>query len=186
MRKHKNGYFYSPVCPPKQQVNGRSSYLGIIQSSLLNPFHRRNYLNGAHMGFIFYATDPNLSEEDEEALKNKIASSKGIGNFRSMFVNLPNGKEQGIQLIPVGDIATKDEFERIKNITAQDIFVGHHFPTGMGGMPPKTGSTIPDPLKESQVYDRYEVIPVCKRITDAVNNEPEIPKHLNMQFLLDV
>ncbi|MBE5145598.1 MULTISPECIES: phage portal protein [Vibrio harveyi group] len=208
MRKRKNGDFvqllpdykqknfkakdviFIPQYDPQQQVYGLPDYLGSIQSSLLNRdatlFRRRYYLNGAHMGFIFYATDPNLSEEDEEALKTKIASSKGIGNFRSMFVNIPNGKEKGIQLIPVGDIATKDEFERIKNITAQDIFVGHRFPAGMGGMIPQTGSTIPDPIKVSQVYDRYEVIPVCKRFADAVNSDPEIPKSLHMQFDLKI
>ncbi len=208
MRKRKNGDFvqllrdnkqktfkakdvvFIPQYDPQQQIYGLPDYLGSIQSGLLNRdatlFRRRYYLNGAHMGFIFYSTDPNLSEEDEEALKNKFASSKGIGNFRSMFVNIPNGKEKGIQLIPVGDIATKDEFERIKNITAQDVFVGHRFPAGMGGMIPQTGSTIPDPLKVSEVYDRYEVIPVCKRFADAINSDPEIPKHLQFQFDLNV
>lgn len=175
---------------PNQQVYGLPDYLGSIQSSLLNRdatlFRRRYYKNGAHMGFIFYATDPNLSEEDEEALKEKIASSKGIGNFRSMFVNIPNGKEKGIQLIPVGDIATKDEFERIKNITAQDIFVGHRFPAGMGGMIPQSGASLPDPEKVSRVYDKYEVIPVCKRIADAVNSDREIPHHLHLRFDFEV
>ena len=60
-----------------------------------------------------------------------------MGNFRSMFVNIPGGAEKGIQLIPVGDIATKDEFERIKNITAQDILVGHRFPIGKAGIIPQ-------------------------------------------------
>ncbi|EOB4245193.1 phage portal protein [Vibrio metschnikovii] len=186
----KKDVIFIPQYDPQQQVYGLPDYLGSIQSSLLNRdatlFRRRYYLNGAHMGFIFYATDPNLSEEDEEALKNKIASSKGVGNFRSMFVNIPNGQEKGIQLIPVGDIATKDEFERIKNITAQDIFVGHRFPAGMGGMIPQQGTNTPDPVKVSQVYDRYEVIPVCKRFADAINSDPEIPKSLHFQFDLEV
>ncbi|HGF5126032.1 TPA: phage portal protein [Vibrio parahaemolyticus] len=208
MRKRRNGDFvqllgnnkqkvfkakdvvFIPQYDPQQQVYGLPDYLGSIQSSLLNRdatlFRRRYYLNGAHMGFIFYATDPNLDEKDEEALRQKIQSSKGVGNFRSMFVNIPNGKEKGIQLIPVGDIATKDEFERIKNITAQDVFAGHRFPTGMGGMFPQTGGTAPDPIKVSNVYDKYEVIPVCKRFMDAVNNDPEIPPNLHLQFDLTV
>ncbi|MUL04433.1 phage portal protein, partial [Aliivibrio fischeri] len=88
----------------------------------------RYYKNGLHMGFIFYATDPNLSKEDEDDLKQKMASSRGVGNFRSMFINIPNGNEKGIQLIPVGDIATKDEYEKIKNVTAQEVITGHRFP----------------------------------------------------------
>ncbi|MDN4696307.1 phage portal protein [Vibrio parahaemolyticus] len=175
---------------PQQQIYGIPDYLGSLQSSLLNEdatlFRRRYYKNGAHMGFIFYSTDPNISEEDEEMMKESIASSKGVGNFRSMYVNIPNGNEKGIQLIPVGDIATKDEFERIKNITAQDVFIGHRFPAGMGGILPEAGASLPDPLKVSQVYDKYEVIPVCRRVMDAVNSDPEIPKSLHLKFDLEI
>lgn len=176
----------------EQQIYGLPDYLGSMQSSLLNKdatlFRRRYYKNGAHMGFIFYATDPNLSDDDEKMLKNKIASSKGVGNFRSMFVNIPNGKEKGIQLIPVGDIATKDEFERIKNITAQDILVGHRFPAGKGGMMPQPGSIFPDPEKVGREYDKDEIVPVCKLIMDEVNNDPEIihRKHLHLNFDLTI
>lgn len=175
----------------QQQVYGLPDYLGSLQSSLLNKdatlFRRRYYKNGAHMGFIFYASDPNLSEDDENKMKETIASSKGVGNFRSMFVNIPNGKEKGIQLIPVGDIATKDEFERIKNITAQDILVGHRFPAGKGGMMPQPGSSFPDPEKVGREYAKDEIIPVCKLIMDEVNNDPEIRnmKHLHLNFNIE-
>ena len=173
---------------PQQQIYGLPDYLGSIQSSLLNQdatlFRRRYYKNGAHMGFIFYATDPNLSDDDEKMLKEKIASSKGVGNFRSMFVNIPNGQEKGIQLIPVGDIATKDEFERIKNITAQDILVGHRWIAGKGGMMPQPGANFPDPEKAGRAYDKDEIIPVCELIMDEVNNDPELlgRKSLHVQF----
>lgn len=170
----------------EQQIYGLPDYLGSIQSSLLNKdatlFRRRYYLNGAHMGFIFYATDPNLSEKDEEDLKEKIKSSKGVGNFRSMFVNIPNGHEKGIQLIPVGDIATKDEFERIKNITAQDVLVGHRFPVGKAGIIPQGYSNTTDPEKIGIEYARDEVIPNCRIILDEVNSDPEIPRRLHIKF----
>ncbi len=95
-------------------------YLGGLQSALLNQdatlFRRKYFLNGAHMGFIFYATDPNMDDDTEEEMKEMIASSKGVGNFRAMFVNIPDGKPDGIKFIPVGDIATKDEFAAIKGI----------------------------------------------------------------------
>ncbi|KDM89710.1 phage portal protein [Photobacterium galatheae] len=181
---------FLPQYEPQQQIYGLPDYLGSIQSSLLNKdatlFRRRYYMNGAHMGFIFYATDPNLSAEDEEMLKEKIASSKGVGNFRSMFVNIPNGKEKGIQLIPVGDIATKDEFERIKNITAQDILVGHRFPSAKGGLVPQPGSNLGDPVKVGTEYAKDEVIPVCELIMDEVNSDPEIGKSLQLQFNIQV
>ncbi|EIV8657116.1 TPA: phage portal protein [Vibrio parahaemolyticus] len=182
----KKDVIFLPQYDPEQQIYGGADYVGSIQSSLLNKeatlFRRKYYLNGAHMGFIFYATDPNLSKTDEKDLKAAIRSSKGVGNFQSMFVNIPNGTEKGIQLIPVGDIATKDEFERIKNITAQDILVGHRFPGGKGGMMPEPGATLPDPIKVGIEYAKDEIIPVCKLMMDEINSDPEIPKHLHFEF----
>lgn len=177
---------FLPQYDPQQQVYGLPDYLGSIQSSLLNQdatlFRRRYYKNGAHMGFIFYATDPNLSDEDEEMMKEKIASSRGVGNFRSMFVNIPNGSEKGIQLIPVGDIATKDEFERIKNITAQDVLVGHRFPVGKAGLIPQGTANLGDPIKIGSEYAKDEIIPVCELIMDEVNSDLEIDGSLNLSF----
>ncbi len=174
---------------PAQQIYGAPDYLGCVQSALLSTdataFRRRYYKNGLHMGFIFYATDPNLSKSDEEDLKEKMASSRGVGNFRSMFVNIPNGKEKGIQLIPVGDIATKDEFEKIKNITAQEVLTGHRFPAELAAIIPNSG-TRGDPVKFNTVYSQNEVIPGCKLFMKAVNRDPEIPKNLHLQFNLDV
>ncbi|WP_434357387.1 phage portal protein [Parasalinivibrio latis] len=181
---------YLPQYDPKQQVYGLPDYVGGLQSSLLNKdatlFRRRYYKNGAHMGFIFYATDPNLSSEDEAMLKEKIASSKGVGNFRSMFVNIPNGHEKGIQLIPVGDIATKDEFERVKNITAQDILVSHRFPAGKAGIVPQNTAGFGDLEKVSREYARDELIPVCELIMDEVNNDPDICNRPDLQLKFNV
>lgn len=177
---------FLPQYDPQQQIYGLPDYMGGLQSALLNRdatlFRRRYYKNGAHMGFIFYATDPNLSVADEKMLKEKIASSKGVGNFQSMFVNIPNGHEKGIQLIPVGDIATKDEFERIKNITAQDILTAHRFPTGKAGIIPQGIAAQSDPLKTDWVYTKDETLLVCRLIMDEVNSDPEIPASLKMEF----
>lgn len=99
-----------------------------------------------------------------------------------MFVNIPNGSEKGIQLIPVGDIATKDEFERIKNITAQDILTAHRFPTGKSGIIPQGIAAQSDPLKTDWVYTKDETLLVCRLIMDEVNSDPEIPASLKMEF----
>lgn len=185
----KEDVVFVPQYDPVQQVYGAPDYLGCVQSALLSSdatnFRRRYYKNGLHMGFIFYATDPNLSADDEKDLKEKMASSRGVGNFRSMFVNIPGGSEKGIQLIPVGDIATKDEFEKIKNITAQEVLTGHRFPAELAAIIP-SGGTRGDPIKFNQVYSKNEVIPACKLFMKAVNRDPEIPKNLHLQFDLTI
>lgn len=65
-------------------------------------FRRRYYNNGAHAGFFFYTNDPNLSEADEERMQAQIGASKGVVNFRSLFVNIPGGRDKAIQIIPGG------------------------------------------------------------------------------------
>lgn len=170
---------------PEQQVYGLPDYLGGLQSALLNRdatlFRRKYFLNGAHMGFIFYATDPNMDDEQEEAMKEMIANAKGVGNFRSMFVNIPNGKPDGIKLIPVGDIATKDEFAAIKSITSQDVLTSHRFPAALAGIIPINGAALGDPEKYSATYTRNEVLPLCELIKDTINSSG-IPRSLWVDF----
>ncbi|WHI45024.1 phage portal protein [Microbulbifer sp. VAAF005] len=149
---------------PAQQIYGRPQYLGGVQSVLLNEdstlFRRRYYNNGAHMGYIFYTADAHLSPEDEAAIKEQIKSSKGVGNFRSMFLNIPNGKEKSVQIIPVGDIATKDEFERIKNLTRNDILSMWRIQPALAGVMPENSGGFGDIEKITRVYFENEVVPM--------------------------
>lgn len=59
-----------------------------------------------------------------EALKN----AKGPGNFRNVFMYAPGGKQAGIQLIPVSEVAAKDEFFNIENVTRDDLLAAHRAP----------------------------------------------------------
>ena len=115
-----------------QTIYGIPSYLGSIQSMLLNEddtlFRRRYYLNGAHLGYIFYSASANLGEDEKNSIRDAVKSSKKIGNFRNLFLHLPNGREKDIQIIPVGDFSTKGELEKIKNISRDDIIAAHRIP----------------------------------------------------------
>ena len=175
---------------PKQQVYGCPDYLGGLQSGLLNEdatmFRRKYFINGAHMGFILYATDPNLDAKDEEELSKKIQDAKGVGNFNSLFVNIPNGKEKGLQIIPVGNFESKDEFLNIKGVTAQDLFNAHRFPAGLGGMIPTNTAGLGDPTKYDAVYFRNETKPLINKFISAVSSDPEVPKGLQLMFDLEI
>lgn len=150
----------------EQDVYGVPDYLGGMHSLLLNEsatlFRRRYYNNGAHAGFIFYTNDSNLAEEDEEALKAQISASKGVGNFRSMFVNIPGGSDKAIQIIPVGDIATKDEFERVKNITRADVIAAWRMNPALAGIMPENAGGFGDIEKIDRVYTNNEIRPICQ------------------------
>ena len=174
------------IYDPVQQVYGCPDYLGGLQAALLNEdstlFRRKYYINGAHMGFILYASDPNLDASVEQELKDKIAASKGVGNFRSLFVNIPNGKEKGIQVIPVGNFESKDEFFNVKAVSAQDVFNAHRFPAGLGGMIPTNTAGLGDPTKYDTVYFKSETRPLIKMLVDAINRDPEVPANVRLVF----
>jgi PBSX family phage portal protein len=148
----------------EQNIYGVPDYLGGMHALLLNKsatlFRRRYYNNGAHAGFIFYTNDPNLSEADEERMQSQIGASKGVGNFRSLFVNIPGGGDKAIQIIPVGDIATKDEFERIKNITRNDLIAAWRMNPALAGRMPENAAGFGDVEKIDRVYMNNEIRPI--------------------------
>lgn len=181
-----NDIIFIKLYDPMQQIYGSPDYVGGIQSALLNSdatiFRRRYFSNGAHMGFILYSTDPDLSEEMEEAIAEKISESKGVGNFKSMFVNIANGHPDGLKVIPIGDTGTKDEFANIKNIAAQDVLTAHRFPPGLGGIIPTNTGGLGDPLKYRETYQRDEVEPLQEIIAEAINRDPDIRRSCRILF----
>ena len=150
----------------EQNIYGVPDYLGGLQALLLNEaatlFRRRYYSNGAHAGYIFYTNDPNLTEEDEESLRDQISASKGVGNFRSMFVNIPGGAEKAIQIIPVGDFQAKDELEKVKNITRNDVIAAWRMNPALAGIIPENSAGFGDIEKIDRVYTSNEIRPICQ------------------------
>jgi len=161
---------------PVQSIYGAPQYLGGIQSVLLNEsatlFRRRYYNNGAHMGYVFYTADANLDEDDETALKEQISQSKGVGNFRSMFLNVPGGKPDSVKIIPVGDIATKDEFERIKNLSRNDILSMWRIQPALAGIMPENNAGFGDVEKIQRMYFENEVVPIQQVFLQLNENLP--------------
>ena len=146
----------------KQEIYGKPEYIGGIQSVLLSEesglFRRKYYSNGAHMGYILVTNDADLDVETAKVIEQKVKSSKGPGNFRSLYLNIgkSNAKEP-VQIIPVGDISTKDEFERIKNITRGEILSMHRMQPGLSGVIPENNSGFGDMQKIMEVYFEMEI-----------------------------
>lgn len=165
----------------EQSIYGIPDYLGGLQALLLNEaatlFRRRYYSNGAHAGYIFYTNDPDLTEADEDNLREQISSSKGVGNFRSMFVNIPNGKENAIQIIPVGDFQAKDELEKVKNITRNDVIAAWRMNPALAGIIPENSGGFGDIEKIDRVYTSNEILPICQlfnQVNDSLREDRRI------------
>lgn len=156
-----------------QEIYGLPGYLGAIQSMLLNEdatiFRRKYYKNGAHMGYIFYSGG-DLDDDTQQKFRAQIEGTKGVGNFRSMYVHIPNGDEKDIQIIPVGDFSTRDELEKIKNLSRDDIIAAHRMPPALACLIPQNTSGFGDIEKADAVYQRNEIYPIQDLIADEVNS----------------
>lgn len=156
-----------------QEIYGVPDYLSALQSAMLNEdavlFRRRYYRNGSHAGFIMYVTEAGLSEDDADAIEEALEKSKGIGNFRNLFLHIPNGKEKGVQLIHPGEAAAKDEFLGIKNTTRDDILAAHRIPPQLMGVIPANAGGFGDVEKADEVFHRNEIVPLQMRML-AIND----------------
>nr|WP_172833578.1 phage portal protein [Pseudomonas fuscovaginae] len=173
----------------EQNIYGIPDYLGGLQALLLNEaatlFRRRYYSNGAHAGYIFYTNDPNLSEKDEDELRAQISASKGVGNFRSMFVNIPGGQENAIKIIPVGDFQARDELEKVKNITRNDIIAAWRMNPALAGIIPENTGGFGDIEKIDRVYTNNEIRPICQ-LFNQVNDVLREDRHISWKKEQDV
>lgn len=144
-----------------QEVYGLPQYLGAMHAAWLNEsatlFRRRYYENGSHAGFILYMTDAAQREEDIDALRKALKESKGPGNFRNLFMYAPNGSKDGLQLIPVSEVAAKDEFFNIKNITRDDTLAAHRVPPQLIGVVPSNTGGFGAADTAAKVFARNEI-----------------------------
>lgn len=157
-----------------QEIYGLPPYLGALHSAMLNEsatlFRRRYYNNGAHAGFILYVTDPAQSQGDIDKLRDTLTKTKGQGNFRNVFYYAPNGKKEGIQLIPISEVAAKDDFMNIKNASRDDVLAAHRVPPQLMGMLPNNVGGFGDVEKGALVFARNEIAPLQARISHTINS----------------
>jgi len=169
-----------------QDIYGVPDWLGGMQSALLGEdatlFRRKYFKNGCHLGFIFYTNDPKMTPQQEEQIKDKLRSGKAAGNFRTMFISIPNGAEKAIQILPIGDISQKDEFTSIKNISANDVREAHRVPPVLMGIVPQGTGSLGDPEKTERVYTATEVAGLTQAF--AALNEG-LPANLQFKFKYD-
>lgn len=169
----------------QQQIYGTPDWLGGLQSALLNQdatlFRRKYFVNGAHLGYVLYTNDAKMNPDLVKALQEKVRQGKGVGNFKSLHVHIPNGGEKAFQIIPIGDISQKDEFMNIKNISANDVRIAHRVPPILMGEAPVGNGNLGDPEKVERVYIRIEVQAMAQNFLD-LNQRENLPPKLRLKF----
>lgn len=161
-----------------QALYGVPDYIGSLQSAWLNEnatlFRRRYFLNGSHAGFVMYVSDPASNQDDIDAMRTALKESKGVGNFRNLFFYSPGGKKDGVQIIPISEVAAKDDFWNIKNITRDDQLAGHRIPPQLMGIVPQNTAGFGDVEKAARVFVANELEPLqeaFKEVNEIVGEE---------------
>ena len=161
-----------------QELYGLPEWISALQAGLLNEaatvFRRRYYLNGSHAGYILYISEATFDNADAEALEDALSQSKGPGNFKNLLLHLPGGKEKGVQVIPVGEAAAKDEFLGIKNTTRDDVLAAHRVPPVLLGVVPQNTGGFGDVAKAADVFHFAEIEPLQQlmlQVNDQVGVE---------------
>ncbi|VFR39571.1 Phage-related capsid packaging protein [plant metagenome] len=153
-----------------QEVYGLPEYLSTLQSAWLNEsatlFRRRYYNNGSHAGFILYLSDTQTNVEDVDKIRDAMRSAKGPGNFRNLFLHSPGGGKDGVQVIPLSEVAAKDEFFSIKNVTRDDVLAAHRVPPQLMGIVPSNTGGFGAVMPAAQVFARNEIKPLQDRFTE--------------------
>lgn len=154
-----------------QELYGLPEYLSSLNSAWLNEsatlFRRKYYQNGAHAGYIMYVTDAAQSQTDINRLREAMTKTKGLGNFKNLFFYAPNGKPDGIKIVPLSEVATKDDFFNIKNASRDDLLSAHRVPPQMMGIIPSNTGGFGDVEKASKVFVKNELTPLQERMKEV-------------------
>lgn len=154
----------------QQELYGVPDYLSSVNAILLNEaatlFRRKYYKNGAHAGYILYLSDALTTQQDVDNLEDAVRESKGAGNFKNLFMYVPNGKPDGVKVIPLAEVAAKDEFHNIKIASRDDQLAGHRVPPQLMGIVPNNTGGFGDIKKAAEVFYWHEIHPIQNLLMD--------------------
>lgn len=162
--KFANPIFHLKEHDLEQEIYGVPSYLSAVQSILLNEsatiFRRRYYINGAHAGFIFFLSEAKLTDEGAKKIKEQIQAAKGVGNFKNLFLHIPDAKPDSVKIIPIAEAQAKDIFAEIKNTSAKDIMTAHRIAPQILGQTPDTNGGFGDVVRATDATYFNEILPI--------------------------
>lgn len=151
-----------------QEIYGLPEWMAALQSALLNEsatlFRRKYYQNGSHAGFILYMTDAVQDESFVTDLRQAMKDSKGPGNFRNLFMYAPNGQKDGLKLIPVSEVAAKDDFGSIKNISRDDLLAALRIPPQLIGIVPQNAGGFGSIKDAAAIWAMNELEPIQAKL----------------------
>lgn len=155
----------------RQEIYGVPGYLGALDAAYLNReatlLKRQFFVNGAHLGFVFVLSSADILDEDVTEIEEALKDAKG--DFGNLFVHLPGEKEGAVKIIPIGDIASKDDFWNVKNASREDVLAQHRVPLILMSIMPQATGGLGKPQDAALVFARNEVEPFHEEL-DELND----------------
>ena len=134
------------------------------------------------MGYLFHIHDPKFDREREREreIQGQLNQKKGAGNFRSLLV-VTRGKSEDnskVELQPVGEISSKDEYERIIQVTTAQILMTKRAPLAMMAGKANFGSQV-DAVNN---YAVNEIAQIQADFAETLNPHPPADGKVEFEF----
>ncbi|GAA3911712.1 phage portal protein [Gibbsiella dentisursi] len=151
-----------------QEIYGLPEYLATVMSILLDSegtkFRWRFYTNGSHAGKLIYVNDAITDDKQVADIKKALTEAKRGNAFKNLFINIPNGKKDGIQIMPFAELTAKDDFTSIKKASRTDMLAAHRVPPQLMGVVPENDGGFGDVEKAAKVFAINELAPVMENL----------------------
>ncbi|OYQ75222.1 phage portal protein [Wohlfahrtiimonas sp. G9077] len=162
----KNNLIHVKAYDVNQNVYGIPPYLSAMLNIALNHagtlFRYKYYKNGSHAGFIL-AINGHVSDKGMKTIEETLKKTKQSGNFNNLLVHLPKGDKDSVQLIPISQIAAKDEFVNIKDVSRDDIATVHRVPLVLMSIQASNAGGFGNPAPFAKVFYKNELYPMIRK-----------------------
>ncbi|MEI6896261.1 MAG: phage portal protein [Psychromonas sp.] len=152
-----------------QEIYGLPQYIGALTSIWLNEdatlFRRSYYRNGSHAGYLLYMNDPNLTETQEDYIKDELKKTAGLGAFKNLFINGKGKDGKPPELTPIGQVEAKDAFKTVKESTNNDVLSIHRVPPDLMSVVREGFNSSSDLNKVDRIFYKNELTPYVEALS---------------------
>ena len=146
----------------RQEIYGIPDYVSALHSALLNQaatVFRVEYSESKGLvRFILHIT-ADLEEDVMDSIEQKFKSTRGF-SIEDMLIHDPEGKPDGVKLIPImGDIS-KDDFLNVNKVSKGAICVATRVPQQLLAEMPETAGGFGSAVQAAQVFVEAEIAPL--------------------------
>jgi PBSX family phage portal protein len=179
---------YSPLSDHYGVPSWVATLLPVALAWESNDFKRKFYQNGAHAGLLILLTGmTGLTEPQMKELERQIKSTKGPGNFNTLFIALKNAEAKVTVSGVAKEMPARDDYPEIQKSSREQILTAHGLPPRLMAiiLDAKGGATGGAELdSELRLFNLSTVEPRQRRLENFLNPLLPVPIKFN-SFLPD-